>query len=139
MAEEQAPQEFKMPVAPSLAHMVGAVAVMKQVAEGALKRVQDKAAADAMCCIQIVKSAATGAADKVTQQAQQDIKIMQQAAVQGLGAVEQAAARGVDAAAEKLADVAQPVDGKDQLPGYSMVQVIWEVGAAAVAGVAQAA
>ncbi len=53
-----------MPVAPSLAHMVGVVAVINQVAEGALKQVQDRAAAGAMRCIDAVQSAAASAADQ---------------------------------------------------------------------------
>lgn len=70
--------------------MLGAVAVLQQLAVRAWKHAQ--------------------------QRAQQDMQVVEQAAVQGLGA-----------AADKLANVAKPVDGTDQLPGYAFVQVCWEV------------
>lgn len=84
-----APQQVSSAGALGPAHMLGAAAVMQQLAQQAWQQVQ--------------------------QRAQQDVKI-----------VEQAAARGLEAAAEKLADVAQPVDGTDQLPGPSPVQLFWE-------------
>jgi hypothetical protein len=92
-----APQQVSSAGALGPAHMLGAAAVMQQLAQQAWQQVQ--------------------------QRAQQDVKI-----------VEQAAARGLEAAAEKLADVAQPVDGTDQLPGPSPVQLFWEVGSAACTG-----
>lgn len=75
-----------------------------------------------------------GAVAVMQQLAQQAWQQAQQRAQQVMKIVEQAAARGLEAAAEKLADVAQPVNGTDQLPGPSPVQLTWEVGSAACTG-----
>ncbi len=68
-----------------------------------------------------------GAVAVMQQLAERTWQQMQHRAQQDLQVLEQAAARGLDAAAEKLADLAQPVDGKSQVPGYSLLQVVWEV------------